>query len=63
MKGFKQCEQGHFYNDSLPECNYCPKNNSSNSEEKTELLGGSNNDQTIDRHLNLLFVNLDQYLI
>ena len=25
MKGFKQCEQGHFYNDSLSECNYCPK--------------------------------------
>jgi len=47
-KGFKQCDQGHFYNDSLPECNYCPKNNSSDSEEKTELLGGSNNDQTID---------------
>ena len=43
MKGFKQCDQGHFYNDTLSECNYCPKNKSS----KTELLG-SNNDQTID---------------
>jgi hypothetical protein len=47
MKGFKQCDQGHFYNDTLSECNYCPKNKSSNSKEKTEVLG-SDNDQTID---------------
>ena len=47
MKGFKQCDQGHFYSDKLSECNYCPKNKSSNSKEKTEVLG-SDNDQTID---------------
>ena len=47
MKGFKQCDQGHFYNDTLSECNYCPKNKSSNSQGKTEVLG-SDNDQTID---------------
>ncbi|MDC0117744.1 FHA domain-containing protein [Flavobacteriaceae bacterium] len=48
MKGFKQCEQGHFYNDSLSECNYCPKNNSSSSQDQTELLSVSNNDQTVN---------------
>ena len=47
MKGFKQCDQGHFYNDTLSECNYCPKNNSSASAGETEVLGSSN-DQTID---------------
>ncbi|MDA9107312.1 FHA domain-containing protein [Flavobacteriaceae bacterium] len=30
MKGFKQCDQGHFYNDTLSECNYCPKNSTLN---------------------------------
>lgn len=49
MKGFKRCEQGHFYNESLSECNYCPKNNLSDSESKTEVLDGvSNKDQTVD---------------
>jgi hypothetical protein len=49
MKGFKQCDQGHFYNDSLSECNYCPKNNSAGSESKTEQLSGvSNTDHTVE---------------
>ena len=26
MKGFKQCEKGHFYSEKLSECNYCPQN-------------------------------------
>ena len=41
MKGFKQCEKGHFYKDNLSECNYCPKTESS-SENKTEILNTDN---------------------
>ena len=26
MKGFKQCNQGHYYDETLSECNYCPTN-------------------------------------
>jgi len=49
MKGFKQCDQGHFYNDSLSECNYCPKKKSVGSESKTEILSGaSNTDHTLE---------------
>jgi hypothetical protein len=43
MKGFKQCDQGHFYSDSLSECNYCPKNNSAN-----KTLKGSNEEDNLD---------------
>jgi hypothetical protein len=25
MKGYKQCEKGHFYKEELSECPYCPK--------------------------------------
>lgn len=38
MKGFKQCDKGHFYKDALQECNYCPKTESSSSENVTEIL-------------------------
>ena len=46
MKGFKQCEKGHFYKDTLAECNYCPKTGSASSSDETEILGA--NDQTFD---------------
>ena len=38
MDGFNQCNQGHFYKESLNECPYCPKGNVSNSD-KTEVIG------------------------
>lgn len=41
MKGFNQCDKGHFYKDSLSECNYCPSIESS-SENKTEILNIDN---------------------
>tara|TARA_B100000925_G_scaffold86291_1_gene61876 strand:- start:924 stop:1940 length:1017 start_codon:yes stop_codon:yes gene_type:complete len=41
MKGFKQCEKGHFYKDTLSECNYCPKDESS-SQNKTEIIATNN---------------------
>ena len=53
MKGFKQCAKGHFYSDSLEECNYCPKKQNVNeantvalsesSSEKTQVFSGSTN--------------------
>jgi len=43
MKGFKQCDNGHFYKDTLSECNYCPKRATSNSVTKTEALGNGEN--------------------
>ena len=46
MKGFKQCDKGHFYNDTLAECNYCPKTGSAGSGDETEILGANN--QTFD---------------
>jgi len=46
MKGFKQCDKGHFYKDTLAECNYCPKTGSAGSGDATEILGA--NDQTFD---------------
>jgi hypothetical protein len=46
MKGFKQCDKGHFYKDALAECNYCPKTGSAGSGDETEILGA--NDQTFD---------------
>lgn len=46
MKGFKQCDKGHFYKDTLAECNYCPKTGSAGSGDETEILGA--NDQTFD---------------
>ena len=47
MKGFKQCEKGHFYKDTLSECNYCPKTNTATETAKTEVLGGGS-DKTSD---------------
>ena len=42
MKGFKQCDKGHFYKDTLSECNYCPKTESAGSGDETEILGANN---------------------
>ncbi len=47
MKGFKQCEYGHFYNESLEECNYCPKPTSeAKGETRTEALSGGQSEKT-----------------
>ena len=41
MKGFKQCKQGHFFNDDLSDCPYCPKGNATKSTDApTEFIGG-----------------------
>jgi hypothetical protein len=41
MEGFKQCTKGHFYNDDLQACPYCPKGNNQNTTEApTEFIGG-----------------------
>jgi hypothetical protein len=41
MKGFKQCKQGHFFNDDLSDCPYCPKGNATKSNDApTEFIGG-----------------------
>ena len=44
MKGYKRCEKGHFYKETLDECNFCPKTENSNS--GTEVLdsGSVNNE-------------------
>ena len=38
MDGFNQCNQGHFFKESLNECPYCPKGDVSSSD-KTEVIG------------------------
>ena len=40
MKGFKQCEKGHFYNEQLSECNYCPtpSTGATTNSDETELI-------------------------
>ena len=39
MKGFKQCDKGHFYKEAIASCPYCPKG--ATDTPKTEILGGS----------------------
>ncbi len=44
MKGFKQCDKGHFYKEELEYCNYCPQPGSAeaapnNPAAKTQLFG------------------------
>jgi len=49
MKGFKQCDKGHFYNDTLEECNYCPKKTTVDQNENqphTEALSGDSSEKT-----------------
>lgn len=48
MKGFKQCDRGHFYKEELDSCNYCPKPGVSNStqisqNDKTQVFGSETN--------------------
>lgn len=45
MKGFKQCNKGHFYNEDLEDCPYCPKGSAGNkTEAPTEFIGGDDSD-------------------
>lgn len=41
MKGYKQCEKGHYFKEELSECPYCPKGSPSSSvDDKTKIQGG-----------------------
>jgi hypothetical protein len=48
MKGFKQCEKGHFYKEELDSCNYCPKSGQTSSQigtgDKTQLFNNTSAD-------------------
>ncbi len=47
MKGFKQCEKGHFYKETLEECNYCPKNTVNDQESNpTEAISEISTEKT-----------------
>ena len=46
MKGFKQCSKGHFFKDTMNECPYCPNGGTSTGNDKTEVLGGVDNQKT-----------------
>ena len=46
MKGFKQCSKGHFFKDTMNECPYCPNAGTSTVNDKTEVLGGGDNQKT-----------------
>ena len=52
MKGFNQCEKGHYFKESLDSCPYCPENskqnNSSGVSDRTQIAGdsGTGNDKT-----------------
>jgi hypothetical protein len=46
MKGFKQCSKGHFFKDTMNECPYCPNTGASSGNDKTEVLGGGDNQKT-----------------
>jgi hypothetical protein len=40
MKGYKQCEKGHFYKEDLTECPYCPKPaGGGGADDKTKVQG------------------------
>jgi len=44
MKGFKRCEKGHFYKDTLSECNYCPSSGKATNSDETELINQTTNE-------------------
>jgi pSer/pThr/pTyr-binding forkhead associated (FHA) protein len=45
MKGFTQCTKGHFFNDDLTNCPYCPKGNTqTNTDAPTEFIGGDDSE-------------------
>lgn len=39
MKGYVQCEKGHFYKKDLQECPYCPKAGATKTDAKTKVIG------------------------
>ena len=41
MKGFKQCDQGHFYKETLSSCNYCGEDNEGTKKDLSD---------TVDQH-------------
>ena len=44
MQGFKKCNNGHFYKDSMSNCPYCPSGGSdSNSGNSSTVVGGGQN--------------------
>lgn len=53
MKGFKQCEKGHYYKEELDACPYCPKQGvsgtSSGLGDKTQLMGSQSNQGDADK--------------
>ncbi len=43
MKGYTQCEKGHYFKEELTECPYCPKGSAAaGSDDKTKIQGGQN---------------------
>lgn len=44
MKGYKQCDKGHYFKEDLSECPYCPKGSGGGNDDKTRVQGdlGSN---------------------
>lgn len=45
MKGFKQCNKGHFYNEDMNDCPYCPKGTTgTKSDSPTEFIGGDDSE-------------------
>ena len=46
MKGFKQCNKGHFYKENINECPYCPNSGATDDGTKTEVLGSGETQKT-----------------
>ena len=50
MKGFKKCDNGHFFKENLSACPYCPSKGSSSNSENEDLnktrIGGNQFDAT-----------------
>ena len=44
MKGYIRCEKGHFYKDTLTECNFCPKKKGADVIDETAIVGNENDD-------------------
>ncbi len=40
MKGYQQCEKGHYFKEELSECPYCPKG-AAGADDKTKVQGGN----------------------
>ena len=54
MKGFKQCEKGHYYKEDLDACPYCPKAGVSGATsaglgDKTQIMGSQSNQSDPDK--------------